>query len=114
VLEVCGRPRPSLLSSEYLKKNEAYKVRFWNDFRHLTLPEGRNGKDGEIDCCGMKLVWPFKERRLGILNNVGYPYPRQIRNPRRGIQRLVGHEDRLSLDLLSFRGGTSKRYTSKD
>jgi hypothetical protein len=64
-----------LVSLEYAKRGETYKVRVGDDFSHLTLPEGCNGVDGEVDCCDEKFVGPLKERRLCIFNNIGYSYP---------------------------------------
>lgn len=86
-----------LFSSGQVKqgKGKKYKVRFWNDFGHLTLPERRNGIEADADGRGEKLVGAFKECRLGSFNDVGNSYPWEIGNPRRWIQHLVGHEDRL-------------------
>ena len=81
-----------LFSSGRGKDGETYKVRFWNDSSHLTLPERCNGIEDDADYRGEKLVGTFKECGLGILNDVGNSYPGEIGNPRRWIQRLVGHD----------------------
>jgi hypothetical protein len=50
------------VSTEYVTKRgrRTHKVRVWNDFGHLTLPEGCDGVDGEVDRHDEKFIWSFK------------------------------------------------------
>jgi hypothetical protein len=80
-----------------MKIGKTYKVRFWNNFGHLTLPERCNGIEGDAERSSEKLVGAPKECGLGIFNDVGNSYPWEIGNPHRWVQRLEEHQDRLML-----------------
>lgn len=50
------------VSTDYVanREGEGHKVGVWNDFSHLTLPEGCDGIDGEVSRHDEKFIWSLK------------------------------------------------------